>query len=133
MIDALIKGAFLLGTVAVGIGVVVAGVYAYNAWKNGYRDKICDWIETHCQNQRVQRILLKAVSFVDRYVAGSIHKMVQMVVKAEKTNGTQETIETNEVSIDVAKGAGCIINDNTLDRNDHVLFNDREIAAILGC
>lgn len=129
MFDSLIKTALVL---AVGVGVAVAVGYAFNAWRNSYRDKVTDWLHTHCKNKRVQRVLLKAVSFFDTYVAGSVNRMVRWVIKAQNQDGTQEIIKTEEVSIDVAKGAGCIINDNRLDTSDKTLFNDAETAAMLG-
>lgn len=129
MFDVILKGVLL---VTVGVGVAVAVGYAFNAWKNKYRDEVTSWLHTHCRNKRVQRVLLKAVCFFDTYVAGTVNRMVRWVVKAQNQDGTQQTIKTEEVSIDVAKGAGCIINDNDLDKSDKTLFNDEETAELLG-
>lgn len=129
MFDVLIKGAIVL---AIGIGAAVAVGYAFNAWRNTYRDTVTSWIHTHCKNKPVQRVLLKAVCFFDAYVAGTVNRMVRWVIKVQNQDGTQQTIKTEEVSIDVAKGAGCIVNDNELDKTDKTLFNDAETAAMLG-
>lgn len=131
MIDLLFKGAVVLVTVAVAVGAVVAVGYAFNAWRNKYRDKVTTWLHEHCKNERVQKILLKAVCVFDSCVAGSVNKMVRWVIKAQKPNGSEVTIETSEVSVDVAKGAGCFANDNTLETSDKVLFNDADVIAML--
>ncbi|MBR0237579.1 MAG: hypothetical protein IJQ39_05785 [Thermoguttaceae bacterium] len=129
MLDVLIKGALVL---AIGVGVAIAVGYAFDAWRNSYRDKVTDWLHSHCKNTRVRRVLLKAVCFFDTYVAGTVNRMVRWVIKVQNQDGTQQTIKTEEVSIDVAKGAGCIVNDNQLDKNDKTLFDDEETAAMLG-
>ena len=132
MIDLLFKGAIALATVAVAVGAVVAVGYAFNAWRNKYRERITTWIHDHCKNEWLKNITLKAICIFDAHVAGNVNKMVRWAIKAKKQNGSEVQIETKEVSIDVAKGAGCIVNDNNLDTSEKVLFDDEETAAMLG-
>lgn len=131
MIGLLFKGAVVLATVAVAVGTVVAVGYAFNAWKNTYRDKVTSWIHENCKNQQIKNIMLKAVCVFDSHVAGNVNKMVRWVIKAKKPDDSEMQIETREVSIDVAKGAGCFIDENKLDLSEKILFNEAELVELL--
>lgn len=132
MIDLLFKGAVVLATVAVAVGTIVAVGYAFNAWKTKYLDEVKNWLHKNCKNERIKYISLKAICIFDAYVANNVYKMVRWAIKAKKQDGSDIQIETREVSIDVAKGAGCFIDENKLDLSEKVLFDDAEVAAMLG-